>query len=69
VRCQFIVIKILTSPFGLLDEDKKNKTDPSKYDKSWLVDNASKNEINEILTVYLVNSAALYSGDTDQDDL
>jgi len=31
--------------------------------------NASRNETNEILTVYLVNRSALYTGDTDQDEL
>jgi len=39
------------------------------YGKSWRVGNASRNETNEILTVYLVNGPALYTGDTDQDDL
>jgi len=33
------------------------------------VGNASRNETNEILTVYLVKGSALYTGDTDQDDL
>jgi len=31
--------------------------------------NASRNETNEILTVYLVKESALYTRDTDQDDL
>jgi len=33
------------------------------------VGNASRNETNEILTVYLVKGSALYTGDTDQADL
>jgi len=41
----------------------------TSYGKSWRVGNASQNETNEILNVYLVNGSALYTGDTDQDDL
>jgi len=36
---------------------------------SWCRGNASRNETNQILTVYLVNGSALYTGDMDQDDL
>jgi len=39
------------------------------YGKSWQVGKASRNETNEILTVYLVKRSALYTGGTDQDDL
>jgi len=31
------------------------------YGKSWQVGNASRNETNEILTVYLVKGLALYT--------
>jgi len=34
----------------------------SGYGKSWLVGNASRNETNEILTVYLVKGSPLYTG-------
>jgi len=39
------------------------------YGKSWRKGNASRSKTNEILTVYLVKGSALYTGDTDQDDL
>jgi len=38
------------------------------YGKSWPVGNASRNETNEILTIYSVKDSTLYTGDTDQDD-
>jgi len=41
----------------------------NKYGKYCRVGNASRNETNEILTVYLVNGPALYTGDMDQNDL
>jgi len=50
----------------ILFTGKKNFTNMVK---SWQVSNASRNETNEILTVYLVKGSALYKGDTDQDDL
>jgi len=37
------------------------------HGKTWRVGNASRNETNEILTVYLVKRVAFYTG--DQDDL
>jgi len=40
-----------------------------QYGKSWRVGNASRNETNEILTIYLAKGSALYTGETDQDDL
>jgi len=47
----------------------KTKGFKNLYGKSWPVGNASKNETNEILTIYSVKGSALYTEDSDQDDL